>query len=396
MKWKMLCAALLCLLMQEGFAQVVKQYVIRGTFKGIPTGKIQLLASNLSDRTSKAVDSGIVKNGVFELKGIVSTPQMMTLNIVPGNWRFDIFVENAAITVTADTAGAKHYDYTAYGMGKMANIIKFTETGSKVYDDWMAYQNDPVQKQYQGIFGKLTEKLKATGKDINAQYKVRGEMDSVGHLQKTWQKAKIERYVDENPSSVAGVYMFYNLHLFSNQMPYTTFGEMLSKFTGEAKASIYYQNMQFELSKQKAVQPGSIAPDFTLLKRDSTAYTLSSMRGKYVMIDFWASWCHPCREAIPHWKAVYQKYHDKGFDIISVSDDSKWKDWKKAMDDEKMPWVQVCDEFPVKGMPARVGSLYMTHTIPHYVLLDKEGKILVYSADETKIDEKLKELFKIF
>lgn len=111
------------------------------------------------------------------------------------------------------------------------------------------------------------------------------------------------------------------------------------------------------------------------------------------MIDFWASWCHPCREAIPHWKEVYQKYKDKGFDIVSVSDDAKWSDWKRAMDMEKMPWMQVCDEFPVKNMPAKVGSLYMTHYIPFYVLLDKEGKILVYSGKEADIDRKLKEIF---
>ena len=79
--------------------------------------------------------------------------------------------------------------------------------------------------------------------------------------------------------------------------------------------------------------------------------------------------------------------------MVSVSDDSRWPDWTKAMDAEKMPWTQVCDEFPVKGMPAKVGSLYMTTYIPFYVLLDKEGKILVYSGKEEDIDKKLKEIF---
>jgi thiol-disulfide isomerase/thioredoxin len=111
------------------------------------------------------------------------------------------------------------------------------------------------------------------------------------------------------------------------------------------------------------------------------------------MIDFWASWCVPCRKAIPHWKEVYQQYNNKGFEILSVSDDSQWKNWTKAMDAEKMPWKQVVDEFPIKNMPARVGSLYMTKFIPFYVLLDKEGKILVYSGNEEDIDHKLKEIF---
>lgn len=90
---------------------------------------------------------------------------------------------------------------------------------------------------------------------------------------------------------------------------------------------------------------------------------------------------------------MYAKYHDKGFDIVSVSDDSKWKDWFKAMDQEKIPWMQVCDEFPTENMPARVGSLYITWYIPFYVLMGKDGKILVSSGDEKLIDEKLKEIF---
>jgi thiol-disulfide isomerase/thioredoxin len=192
---------------------------------------------------------------------------------------------------------------------------------------------------------------------------------------------------------MAGAYMFGQLYIFSQDMPPAELETMLNKFDGPAKASPYYQSMATALAKSKAVQPGSLAPDFTLPKRDSSQFTLSAGRGKYLMIDFWASWCHPCRQAIPHWKGVYQKYHDKGFDMVSVSDDSRWPDWTKAMDAEKMPWTQVVDEFPVKNMPAKVGSLYMTTYIPFYVLLDKEGKILVYSGKEEDIDNKLKEIF---
>lgn len=371
-----------------------KQYVISGSIKGVTSGTVKLVYQNDDDRTLKTIDSGKVTDGKFELKGDIGTPKMVTVMVEPGGWSFSAFVENAPITLTADTTGSAHYDYTAYGMGKGAVIKNYTETGSKNYDDWMKYQNDPGQKQYEPVFAQLDKKFKAAGKDVDAEYKVRDQMDSVQKLLQAWQKKKIDEYVDKDPSSVAGIYMFSQLYMFvKGTMRYGTLDSMLNKFTGEAKASTYYASLDKSRTMLKAVQPGEVAPDFTLLKRDSTKLSLSSLRGKYVMIDFWASWCHPCRQAIPHWKSVYQKYHDKGFDILSVSDDNRWKDWIKAMDEEKMPWNQVDDEFPVKNMPAKVGSLYMTTFIPFYVLLDKDGKILVYSGDEAKIDAKLKEVF---
>jgi thiol-disulfide isomerase/thioredoxin len=187
--------------------------------------------------------------------------------------------------------------------------------------------------------------------------------------------------------------MLSQVYLFISDKPLNRIDSILNKFEGDAKNSVYYNSVASTQQKIKALLPGNVAPDFTLLQRDSSKFNLSSMRGNYAMIDFWASWCHPCRQAIPHWKEVYQKYHAKGFGMVSVSDDARWKDWFKAMDQEKMPWHQVCDEFPVENMPARVGELYMTTYIPFYVLLDKDGKILVYSGKEEDIDKKLKEIF---
>ena len=370
------------------------KYDVKGTVKGITTGTAKLSTYDEGNRTETVVDSAVINNGVFELKGSLNSPQMVIISLEPGNWKFSVFVENCPVNVTADTAGARHYDYSAYGMGKGAGVVKFTETGSKNYNDWIAYEHDPGQKQYEPVFAELDKKFKAAGSDIDAQYRVRDEMDSVERLLHIWQKQKIDVYVAKDPSAVAGIYMFDDLYKWvKGTMSYADMDAMLNKFTGAAKESPYYKTLSRYRILLKAVQPGSTAPDFPLLKRDSSKFTLSENRGKYLMIDMWASWCHPCRQAIPHWKTVYQKYHDKGFDIVSMSLDSKMKDWTKAMDEEKMPWTQIKDEFPVKMMPAKVASMYMTTFIPFYVLLDKEGKILVYSGDEAKIDAKLEELF---
>jgi thiol-disulfide isomerase/thioredoxin len=390
--YSLIAAAFIVLLAKDSlFAQA--KYDVKGTVKGITSGTVKLATYNEENRTQTVVDSAAINNGIFELKGSLNSPQMVTISLEPGNWCFGVFVENGPVNVTADTAGAEHFDYAAYGMGKGANIVKFTETGSKNYDDWMAYEHDPGQKQYEPVFAELDKKFKAAGKDIDAQYRVRDEMDSVQRLLYVWQKQKIDAYVAKDPSAVAGIYMFNDLYRFViGTMPYAELDAMLNKYTGFAKESPYYKTLSRYRTLLKAVQPGSIAPDFTLLKRDSSKFTLSENRGKYLMIDLWASWCHPCRQAIPHWKSVYQKYHDRGFDIVSMSLDSRMKDWTKAMDEEKMPWTQIKDEFP-KRMPGKVASLYMTSFIPFYVLLDKEGKILVYSGDEGKIDTKLKEIY---
>lgn len=372
-------------------------YTITGILKGIDSGMVKISTSNETDRTSKVIDSAIIKNSQFELKGKIENPQMVNVSITPGNWSFNIFLEDTILQVTADTIGSQHYDYTSYG-GSVGAILKtYTESGSRNYDDWMQYQNDPGQHQYDTIITNLYKKAEAEAKknNLDQEYVYRDQADSVRSLLQKWQKSKIESYVDQHPASVAGVYMFNQLYIFSQDMSVEALKNMLNKYTDQAKTSVYYNYLSNELAKKEAVAVGSVAPDFTLMRRDSSKFTLSSTRGKYMMIDFWASWCHPCRQAIPHWKEVYQKYHDKGFDMVSVSDDSRWSDWERAMDQEKMPWTQVCDEFPVKNMPARVGSLYMTTYIPFYVLLDKEGKILVYSGKEADIDNKLKEIFGI-
>ena len=393
MKNKFFKYLLISALISAGNSYAQVSYDVKGTIAGISSGTVKLAAYHEDDRTQTTVDSVAFSNGSFEFKGKI-IPQMMYVVVEPGNYSFKVFVDGIDI-ITADTTGARHYDYTKYGMGKGADIKQFTETGSQNYDDWMAYQNDPGQKQFDGAFAALDKKFNAVSNDIDAQYKVRDEMDSVKKLKYAWQKQMIDQYVAHNSSSVAGIYMFDQLYMFiSGSMSYADLDAMLNKYNGVATKTPYYDSLVASRQRLKAIQPGSVAPDFTLLKRDSSKFTLSSFtKGKYTMIDFWASWCHPCRQAIPHWKEVYQKYHAKGFDIISVSDDNKWSNWTNAMDIEKMPWVQVDDNFYKKNMPAQVGSLYMVGAIPFYVLLDKEGKILVYTDDEAKIDAKLKEIY---
>lgn len=371
---------------------VAPGYRITGTLKGINSGKLYLRQDVLSNRTYKTIDSANIKNGKFQLNGNVDVPSMMTIAIEPGNWMFTVFVEITAISIKADTAGAQHFD-GGYVMGKGAIIKNVIEKGSKNYEDIKAFENAPEQMQLMKEIMKLNaESQKVYGKESESEAKIRAKIDALAKRYQEWQKAAIDSYLKKDSSSVAGVYLYYKYNQIAPQ-PYEALNAMLNKFTGEAKSSMYFADLDNARTKLAAIQMGAVAPDFTLLKRDSTSFTLSSLRGKYVMIDFWASWCVPCRKAIPHWKSVYARYHDKGFEILGVSNDAEWKRWTTAMDQEQMPWQQVVDEFNIKNMPARVISTYMTASIPFYVLLDKDGKILVTGNDESKIDRQLEEIF---
>lgn len=370
-------------------------YTINGSLKGIDSGLVKLVRYHEADRTSTTIDSLKFNEGKFSLKGNLKSPEMMSILIEPGNWSFPVFVENSTITVTADTTGSEHFDWTAYGGSKGAQIKDYSITGSTSQDEWLKYQDAPSLKVFEPTFKKLNAAYDAANaaKNKDAVNRIKDEMDSVRGLLNALQIKWIDSFVTANPSSAAGAYMLNQYYMFNEDLPLKDMKSLISKFKAPADSTIYFDILSKAAAKRDALQPGNAAPEFTLLQRDSSQLSLSSLKGKYVMLDFWASWCVPCRKAIPHWKEVYAKYHPKGFEILSITNDSRWSDWFKALDDEKMPWLQVADEFPVKNMPAKIAELYMIPYLPTYVLLDKEGKIIMHNGSEQQIDEKLKEIF---
>ncbi|MCC8408519.1 AhpC/TSA family protein [Mucilaginibacter sp. UR6-1] len=353
-----------------------QQYTINGTAIGIDSGMIRMYTADLSG----FADSAIIKNGKFVMQGKVNISERHGFVITPVNWMFRAFVENANMTFNIDTIGAMHQSDNS------VMIWSINQKGSAINDTYLRFKKETDYSHY---FSSL-ESIYKKGGDNQTQ------MDSLKLLMIEKQKTWIKKYVDKNPSSIAAVHIYNDYYELFKQFYHTTppgFKEAVAQFTGEAKQSVCYKNLAVTAANLVNKETGTAAPNFTLLKRDNTKFSLSETKGTYVMIDFWASWCVPCRAAIPNWKNVYTKYHDKGFNIVSVSDDQNKNSWKKALDKELMPWMQVVDE-RAPSKPGNVSTLYGVNYLPHYVLVDKEGKILLSTGDEEAMTKKIADIFK--
>jgi len=347
------------------------QFTITGTVKGVDSGMVTMYAADFET----PLDSTRLSDGHFSFKGQIPKLERRRFAVNPGNWTFRGFVDEGLITFRVDTTGARHYPSLSW-------IFDVMESGTEIGEAYSRFLIDIEQSRF--------AKLLSNSYFLQNAAKTDSLRNRLMVVSKMW----IDHYIGENPSSIAGPYIFSEVFGMMPHQPLSYLNETLAKFTGAAKTSVYYSDLVNMAGSLTSRQEKKVLPDFTLLQQNSSLFTLSSLRGKYVLIDFWASWCVPCRKAIPDWKRVYAKYKPRGLEMVSLSNDRYREDWIKALEKEQMPWIQVVDEFPSEKEGARVSELFEIPSLPFYILVDKDGKVIVSSSDEEAITQKLKQIFK--
>ncbi|MBL0357125.1 MAG: TlpA family protein disulfide reductase [Chitinophagaceae bacterium] len=143
------------------------------------------------------------------------------------------------------------------------------------------------------------------------------------------------------------------------------------------------------ITVKSQVKVGQMAPEISLPNTKDSMVNLSSLKGKVVLLDFWASWCGPCRTAMPGVVKLYNKFKEKGFEVFGVSIDSRKKDWVKAVKQYRIDYIQVNDN---GGWSARVTDLYGVDQIPTTFLLNKKGEIVAIDLEGKQLEDKIIEL----
>ncbi|ADQ80663.1 alkyl hydroperoxide reductase/ Thiol specific antioxidant/ Mal allergen [Paludibacter propionicigenes WB4] len=353
----------------------VPNFLISGEVKGINQGVVYLgYRENAKDKK----DSAIIAGGKFSFKGKVIEPVYAFLSTKDRKVFVGFFLENNKVTISVDSLG------------------KSTVKGSPISDIYIGWAKmwSVVTQKAGDIYKRMNEEYKKEGLDPNSRTaklsdSARKAFDDEFKVLNVETDSTVFPVVRKYPNSVASAFIivdrYVSWHDVSNAQ------KMFNYLTPEARKSVYGIQIKEFLDTEAKVSIGKVAPNFTMNDTTGHPVKLSDFKGKYVLLDFWASWCGPCRKENPNVVNAYKKFHDKGFEIVQVSLDTKKPAWIAAIQKDGLNWNHLSD---LKGWQNEAVLMYGVKAVPTNFLIDKDGKIIARDLREEKLQETLSEIFK--
>lgn len=379
-----------CMMAASARQSTARPFTLTGEVSGAKEG-ILYFRYNGSDG-KQIVDSTVLRNGngQFRFTGKLTQPVMAHISY------------NIKLTGT-NNLNAISFFIEPVDMNISMAIDAFPDaliTGSSVQDEYAVLQRQwqKLDKRWQIV----KDTLSAINKRSNALFQET----------KAWALSPyFEEYQDVTTSFIQGhptSYITAWLLLLERGISTDSLQKLYVGFPEPVKQSSYGKAVAADLEKRKTGIPGAKAAVFTSTGIDGQQVSLADYRGKYVLIDFWASWCVPCRKANPHLKELYARYKNKGFEVIGVaSDDSQPDAWKKAVVKDGLPWKHVLQGMKITRTgddvtydhSKSISEGYNIHSLPTHILIDPNGIIIGRYGDElgedhAALDKKLEEIFK--
>ena len=323
-------AGALAILAFSSCAEEKKGYVIDGQITDVKDGMMYL--KKYVDKTFVEVDSAVIVDGKFKFEGVASEALAHGLTTrKESNRPMVFFLDNDAMQVSMNESGKE-----------------LTIAGSEANDIFLRNVKITRSKGY--------------------------SLDSL---------------IAAHPTSPVAAY--FVVKDFAYKLDLDGMKAVRAKFDVSLDGSEYVNQIESMIARMENVQVGSIAPDFTLPDVDGNQVSLSSFRGKYVLVDFWAAWCPDCRKENPNIVAAWEKFKDKNFAVLGVSLDRNRDQWLAAIEKDNLAWTQVSD---LKYWSSDAAVLYCIRWIPMSYLIDPEGKIVAIGLEGEELHKKLEELLK--
>jgi len=348
-------------------------YVISGEVKGAEGQTVSL--KQFRDLQPQPVDvaTSTVKDGKFTLKGYAPYPEFCQL-FVGNQGPVQFFVENSNIRVVMD----------------MENLAQTKITGSKENEVFLEFMNElekygQQQQQLNNSYISLSSSSVATP---DAVANVRAQLEKLN----SDRSAFMINFVQKHRGRVSAAFILNNVQGLMQALDFSQLEQIADGFDAKSSQSQWVKTIKDYVASNKRTTVGQPFADITLKTPDDKPISISDYagKGKYVLLDFWAAWCGPCRNANPHVVELYKRYKDKGFEIVGISLDQSKEAWVKAIKDDNLTWPQMSDLLFWQSAAAK---LYSVSSIPHTILLDKEGKIIAKGMYVPELTAKLAELF---
>ena len=383
------CMAIMGLMAMACTSQpVVDGYVLKGHIEGLPDGTHVQLVPVSHDSELPFADTTVV-NGQFVFTGKMEEPRAFHLLVKDAYGSRNLMLENTQMEVTGKLVAKKEADG-----GVSYNLSSLSVKGSPLsarYDSLLS-----ARTYLDSLYALNARKFAAFDSLMLAAYQAKDQAKIQALRQSEGGKAKAaaDKAFFSTVDSLYRQVVMTNKDSFWGPLMMISFTTYLSEdmkpwyeaFSPAAQQSYYGQKVKEEL--YPAGKEGTVVPDFKVKDKTGKEVSLSELRQgkKYVLIDFWASWCNPCRKEIPNLKKLYAQYSGKGFEIVSISIDQKKADWEKALKEEGLTWPNFLDE-------TGVAALYKVKFVPTMYLITADGVMVGENLRGEVLATKLKELF---
>lgn len=327
--------------------QAESGFTVRGKIDGYP-GKKLFVREMTPDNKAWMNDTLDVVNGEFVYKGTTETPRLVYF--VPDNFqgRYELFLENAEIGLKAK-------------YGDPASVVV---SGSKSHDEFLSLQQKAAPMMYK--YNQYRNRLSDAMKNNRATYTQLSDSTEI------WARRLLD-FIVQQPNYPQSTVLPYFASEWIKTDDISNMEEYLGGLTEQARASVYAQYCEKALQREKRILPGNTAYDFTLQDTSGKVYRLSDYRGKYVLLEFSASWCGWCKLEIPYLKQVYDVMRDKPFVMFTINLDKERRLWVDDVVKENLPWPVISD---LKAFDSEVARQYNVSGIPMIFLIDPQGKIV--------------------